>query len=87
MTGTQLSFKDFAKAQQQDAPKRAKFYEKAFKEREKKNAYSFGLDMSESMFSLLWEYYEKKDKQCWEVAKEIAGELIGRGCEPKGSRS
>lgn len=82
MTGTQLSFAEFAAANRDHA----EFYKEAFKEREKKNRFSFALDLSESMFSLLWEYYEKKDKQCLTVAKEIAGELIGRGCEPKGSR-
>lgn len=95
MKQTQISFAEFAAAKRTDhGEDRAEFYKKAFKEREKKNAFSFGLDLSGSMFSLLWEHYENKDrrqcpivaKECWKVAKEIAGEIIGRGCEPKKSQ-
>lgn len=89
MTGTQLSFSDFAQAQMHVAPtkkERAEFYREAFKEREKKNAFSFSLDLSESMFSLLWEHYDGNlagDTDCWEMASEVAGVIIGRGCETK----
>lgn len=89
MTGTQLSFADFAQAQkpaEATREERAKFYCEAFKEREKKNAFSFGLDNVECMFSLLWEHFEgnwSEENGCWEMAREIAGEIIGRGCEPK----
>ena len=89
MTGTQLSFADFAQAHStvQSAPKRdamrANFYHQAFKEHEKKNAFSFGLDLSESLFSLLWEHYESSSDECLEVAREIATRIIGKGCEPQ----
>lgn len=92
MTATQISFAEFAataRALAESEPtqkaERANFYREAFKEREKKNAFSFGLDLAESMFSLLLEHYDSNDEgnECWNVTKELASRIIGKGCEPQ----